>query len=273
MKQNVLACTFILVLALALASCSGVNAPDILTTSTILADVTRNVVGNQYSVGSLLPLGVDPHSYQPTPQDTAKISESKVLVINGAEYEAFLGSLIKSADGTRPVINASAGLRLLTDTQNGTGVDPHLWLDPTNVISYVENIREGLVQFDPAGAEAERVPEDGEGREGHGRRRDHGLTASPKEREGSTFPPQTSTPTRSPTAARLSRYPQHLPERALRLPARPMTPAAVDLCGSCRASRHVHLYAGTHETSTRFLEPFSQTPQRAPCTLAVRQDW
>lgn len=149
-----IALSWIFILALALASCSGVNAPDILTTSTILADVTRNVVGDRFSVGPLLPVGADPHSYQPTPQDTAKISESKVLVINGAEYESFLGSLIESADGQRPVIDASAGVRLLTDAQNGTGIDPHLWLDPNNVISYVENIREGLAQFDPEGADA-----------------------------------------------------------------------------------------------------------------------
>jgi ABC-type Zn uptake system ZnuABC Zn-binding protein ZnuA len=153
MKQIAFFWTVLLVLALTLAACSGLNAPDVLTTTTILADVTRNVVGDRFDVGSLLPVGADPHSYQPTPQDTAKISRSKVLVINGAEYEHFLGGLIESADGERPLIEASAGLRLITDAESEQGVDPHLWLDPNNVISYVENIREGLAQFDPEGAE------------------------------------------------------------------------------------------------------------------------
>lgn len=143
----------VILLVSLLASCSGTNAPDILTTTTILADVTRNVVGDRFSVGSLLPVGADPHSYQPTPQDTAKISQSKVLIINGAEYEHFLEGLIENADGERPVVEASAGLRLLTDAENEHGVDPHLWLDPNNVISYVENIREGVTQFDLQGAE------------------------------------------------------------------------------------------------------------------------
>jgi ABC-type Zn uptake system ZnuABC Zn-binding protein ZnuA len=40
---------------------------------------------------------------------------------------------------------------LRSDAENG--VDPHLWLDPNNAIVYVENIRDGLIQFDPAGAE------------------------------------------------------------------------------------------------------------------------
>lgn len=151
MKRYALSWAFIF--ALALAACSGVNAPDLLTTTTILADVTKNVVGDRFSVGSLLPVGADPHSYQPAPQDAAKISRSKVLVINGAEYEHFLEGLIANADGERPIIEASTGLRLITDAESEHGVDPHLWLDPNNVISYVENIREGLAEFDPEGAE------------------------------------------------------------------------------------------------------------------------
>lgn len=134
-----------------LAACSGTAAPDVLTTSTILADITKNVAGDRLTVGSLVPIGVDPHSYQPTPQDTAKVSKSKVLVVNGAEYELFLEALLASADGERMLIEAATSLNLRSDPEHGT--DPHLWLDPNNVIVYVENIRDGLIQFDPEGAE------------------------------------------------------------------------------------------------------------------------
>jgi ABC-type Zn uptake system ZnuABC Zn-binding protein ZnuA len=144
-----------------LASCSGTpfdstqggSAPDILATTTILADITRNIVGNRLTVGSLLPVGVDPHSYQPTPQDTARISKSKVLIVNGAGYEHFLQTLLANADAQRTLIEASTSLRLRSDPQDKQDVDPHLWLDPNNVIVYVENIRDGLVKFDPDGAE------------------------------------------------------------------------------------------------------------------------
>jgi len=142
-----------LLLTGALAACSGTAAPDILTTTTILADVTQNIVGDRFSVGALLPVGADPHSYQPTPQDTAKITESKVLVVNGAEYEHFLEALLENANREGALVEASAGLRLRTDPETEHGVDPHLWLDPKNVIVYVENIREELTHFDPEGAE------------------------------------------------------------------------------------------------------------------------
>lgn len=143
--------TPVVLLALALASCSGTAAPDILTTNTILADAARNVAGDRFTVGSLLPAGADPHSYQPTPQDIAKVSDSKVLIANGAGYELFLGPLLENADGEKLLVEASTGVRLRTDAESGT--DPHLWLDPNNMIFYVENIHEGLAQFDPEGAE------------------------------------------------------------------------------------------------------------------------
>ncbi|HSL45960.1 MAG TPA: zinc ABC transporter substrate-binding protein [Anaerolineales bacterium] len=146
--------------ALALSACSGqpaareasATAPDILTTSTILADITRNVAGDRLTVESFLPTDADPHSYQPTPQDTAKISEAKLLILNGADYEHFLQALLKNADGETELIEASTGLDLRSNPQHG--VDPHLWLDPNNVIVYVENIREGLTHFDPDGSQA-----------------------------------------------------------------------------------------------------------------------
>jgi ABC-type Zn uptake system ZnuABC Zn-binding protein ZnuA len=143
--------SFILLLAVVLASCSGGAAPDILTTTTILADVTRNVVGDRFTVESLVPAGSDPHSYQPVPQDATKISRSRLLVIHGADYEGFLQPLLDNAGGKENLIDASTGLRLLTDE---AGTDPHLWLDPNNVIAYTDNIREGLIQFDPDGAES-----------------------------------------------------------------------------------------------------------------------
>ena len=141
-----------------LSACGGqpasrTNDPDLLTTTTILADITRNVAGDRLVVESLLPVESDPHSYQPTPQDIARLSESKVLIVNGAEYEHFLESFIENNEGERTLIEASAGLTLRTDTESEHGVDPHLWLDPNNIIVYTENIRDGLIRFDPDGAE------------------------------------------------------------------------------------------------------------------------
>ena len=146
-------------LALVLCACRGSSAQDsetsvpvVLTSTTFLADIARNVSGDRVTVESLLPVGADPHSYEATPFDVTRIARSKLLIINGAEYEHFLEPLLENAGGEREVIEASAGLTLKEDAEEEHGVDPHLWLDPNNVIAYVENIREGLTHFDPEGA-------------------------------------------------------------------------------------------------------------------------
>lgn len=148
----------ILLLAVLLSSCrgqpasdSGTSAPVILTSTTFLADITRNIAGDRVQVESLLPPGADPHSYQPTPQDAAKISDSRLIIINGAEYEHFLEDLLENSGNEGTVVEASAGIRPRTDAQSEHGVDPHMWLDPNNVILYIENIRDALTHQDPQG--------------------------------------------------------------------------------------------------------------------------
>src|SRR5688500_9802406 len=92
------------IVGLALSACgqptspSGTAAP-VLVSATFLADIVRNIAGDRVKVEALLPVGADPHSYQATPQDVAKIEQSKVLIINGAEYEHFLEPLLENAEG------------------------------------------------------------------------------------------------------------------------------------------------------------------------------
>jgi ABC-type Zn uptake system ZnuABC Zn-binding protein ZnuA len=165
--------TAILVLVLtacggAPASGSGTSVPVVLASTSFLADIARNIAGDRVTVESLLPVGADPHSYQPTPQDAAKIADSQLLIVNGVEYEHFIESLLENTRGERMVITASDGLEPrhmeehegeehAEEAETGEGHeheagDPHMWLDPNNVIIYVENIRKGLTHFDPDGA-------------------------------------------------------------------------------------------------------------------------
>jgi len=134
------------------ASSSPEADPAILTSTTFLADITRHVAGDRLQVESLLPIGADPHSYQPTPRDVARIADSKLFIINGAEYEHFLETLLENAEGEKEVVEASAGISPREDASGEHGIDPHMWLDPNNVILYVENIRKGLTEYDPEGA-------------------------------------------------------------------------------------------------------------------------
>ena len=124
-----------------------------LTSTTFLADITRNIAGDRISVDSLLPVGADPHAYQAAPSDVAKIAESDLLILNGLEYEHFIEPLLENAGGERLIIEATAGLSPRKDAGSEHGVDPHMWLDPNLVVTYVENIRDGLIQIDVEGTQ------------------------------------------------------------------------------------------------------------------------
>jgi ABC-type Zn uptake system ZnuABC Zn-binding protein ZnuA len=135
--------------------------PVVLASISFLTDIAQKVAGDRLTVGSLLPFGTDPHSYQPVPADSVKIEQSTLLIINGIEYEHFIESLLENADGERLIVTASDGLEPLhmaeahpddAEHEHEAG-DPHMWLDPNLVIIYVENIRAGLTEADPQGAD------------------------------------------------------------------------------------------------------------------------
>ncbi|MBC6937396.1 MAG: zinc ABC transporter substrate-binding protein, partial [Chloroflexi bacterium] len=64
-----------------------------------MADMVKNVGGDLIDLSILLPLGSDPHSFQATPQDVAKVAAAQVLFANGVGLEEFLSELIKNAGG------------------------------------------------------------------------------------------------------------------------------------------------------------------------------
>jgi ABC-type Zn uptake system ZnuABC Zn-binding protein ZnuA len=82
----------------------------VLAVETFLAEIAQNVAGERVKVESLIPLGVDPHAFEPTPQDVAKIADSNVLILNGAGFEEWATRTLENAGGKRAVIEASAGL-------------------------------------------------------------------------------------------------------------------------------------------------------------------
>jgi ABC-type Zn uptake system ZnuABC Zn-binding protein ZnuA len=131
-----------------------------VATESFLADIARNITGDRVVFSSLIPAGMDPHAFEPIPADIVQVSQSDVLVQNGAGLEDWLGPVVENARGQRQIITASNGLKSRTPSVGetgletiGNGVDPHFWLDPILVITYVENIRDGLIALDPAGRE------------------------------------------------------------------------------------------------------------------------
>jgi ABC-type Zn uptake system ZnuABC Zn-binding protein ZnuA len=157
---NLITLSFLLAV-LVLTGCAMDNqtttdiSPDVLVAESFLADITQQVAGDRLTVDVLVPAGTDPHAFQASPQDVARLENAKVLVLNGGGLEQWLDPLMIKNDKQIRVI-ASDGLKpVIRDLQGETGHDgegdPHFWLDPNLVITYVNNIREGLSIYDPQG--------------------------------------------------------------------------------------------------------------------------
>ncbi len=115
---------------------------------------------------SLVPLGVEPHDWEPTPQNVVAVQNSKLFIINGAGFESWADRLIAAAGSKDRVVVASNGIDLLskrtgaTSEQQAMGeekvagvVDPHVWLDPTNSQQIVLNIANALAVTQPMNRE------------------------------------------------------------------------------------------------------------------------
>jgi ABC-type Zn uptake system ZnuABC Zn-binding protein ZnuA len=132
----------------------------VLATTSIVADVVAAVGGSRIEVSALVPPGVDPHAFEPTPQDVRSVAEAQVIFESGLGLEAFLGDLVHTAGGSVPIVTVSADIQPLpagghaAEEQNAAHVewDPHVWLDPQNVILWTNVIEASLTALDPQGA-------------------------------------------------------------------------------------------------------------------------
>jgi manganese/iron transport system substrate-binding protein len=156
--------SFLTILAWLLSACTAPPGAQngklqVMATTTIVGDVVRNIGGDAIQLEVLLPPGSDPHSFDPTPQDVAKIAGARLIFANGAGLETFLDPLLKNAGNQAQVVYVSDGIQLihfqgsLPGEESSAGGDPHTWFDPQNVKVWVQNIAKALSDNDPANAQ------------------------------------------------------------------------------------------------------------------------
>jgi len=144
------------------------SAPlQVIATTSIIGDIVAQVGGEAIELTTLMGPGQDPHSYKPTPQEMATVSQADVVFVNGWDLEEALAHDLEQIAEDVPTVPVSAGIEPLTfgehgqerqgedhtDAQTARAADPHVWFSVHNVEQWVENVERVLAALDPANAE------------------------------------------------------------------------------------------------------------------------
>ena len=129
---------------------------NIVTTTTMLYDLTAYIAGDHAEVTALMGPGVDPHLYQASAGDVTKMQEADIVVYNGIHLEGKMGDIFASlTEQGRDIICAEDGIDksvLLDDETNPEIYDPHVWFDVTIWMDVAEHAAKVLSEIDPENA-------------------------------------------------------------------------------------------------------------------------
>jgi zinc transport system substrate-binding protein len=136
----------------------GTKKLHIVTTFYPMYYFAQKVTGSSANVDLLIPNGVEPHDWEPTANDMAKIQDADVFIYNSRYFETWTEKVLNSIDQSNlKVVEASKGIELINATSedeknqkgNSSSKDPHVWLSPVLAEQEVDNIAQALEKKDP----------------------------------------------------------------------------------------------------------------------------
>ncbi len=144
----------------------------VVTTLFPLYDFARTIAGDKAQVTMLLPPGVEPHTFEPKPEDMIRISRAGLFIYTSKYMEPWAEKIITGIDSkTLRVVNAGERVSYRAGAgkdehdhgakddhgHDQKGMDPHVWLDFTNAALMVDTILDGFIAADPANGAMYRI--------------------------------------------------------------------------------------------------------------------
>jgi manganese/zinc/iron transport system substrate-binding protein len=150
----------VLALSLLMSACATETGNDsngklnIVTTTGMIADITKNVGGEYVEVTALMGPGVDPHLYKASEGDMRRLQDADLIFYNGLHLEAQMGEVLEKMNDfgikTVPVTDKIDRSLLQAPPQFAGNYDPHVWFDVTMWMKAVEQVQETLIETDPS---------------------------------------------------------------------------------------------------------------------------
>ena len=155
----------VLLMLLTVAACGGspnssatapINAYQVITTTSIFADLAKMALGDAAHIESIIPAGADVHTFEPSPSDVEKIQSADLIIANGLGLDSWIQSLIDAAGkGESDTLLLGEGLDqesgwvYLSNAETPGTFDPHIWLDPKGAALYVQRIADHVSRNAP----------------------------------------------------------------------------------------------------------------------------
>ena len=145
---------FILVLALFSSCCLSAQAepdtrPLVVASASIFADMAENIAGGEVRVEMVVPIGGDPHIFEPTPESVRLVAAADLVLINGLTFEGWMNELIANSGTRAKTVTITRGIETIESEEYANSADPHAWMTANNGLTYVDNIRDALIALDP----------------------------------------------------------------------------------------------------------------------------
>nr|WP_256670609.1 metal ABC transporter substrate-binding protein [Nocardia cyriacigeorgica] len=133
--------------------CGAIEAedgkPTVLTTFTVLADIASNVAGEHLTVESITKVGAEIHGYEPTPGDIKKAAKADLILDNGMNLEAWFGQFVEDSEAAHVTVSEGVAPMSITEDAYQGKPNPHAWMSPLNVRTYIDNMVTAFSELDP----------------------------------------------------------------------------------------------------------------------------
>ncbi|MFM8934480.1 MAG: metal ABC transporter substrate-binding protein [Candidatus Limnocylindrus sp.] len=133
----------------------------VIATTSVFADLAQLALGDNVTIETIIPAGVDVHTFEPSPADAQKLAGADLIVMNGLGLDEWALSLLEAAGKSEEDVlelaegidESSAWVYLEEEKHSEEegedhahgGIDPHIWLDPKGAAIYVERIAARVV--------------------------------------------------------------------------------------------------------------------------------
>lgn len=121
----------------------------IVSTIAPLSTILSAVVGDTFTIETILPPGASPHTYEPSPSDIGKMKGAKVVFAIGHGIDDWSINMTKAAGNAKHVVVDKNIVLLKSSDPDKEGVDPHYFLAPTHAIMIAKTVADELSQIYP----------------------------------------------------------------------------------------------------------------------------